>query len=74
MTQSDAKAWKFWMKTAGHMYCFIVTVDDPEEAEAKLQSREAVGEILDRERLPSRVYEALGLAPNEVIGFKSLNM
>ena len=74
MDISEAEAWKFWVKTREQLYCFIVTVGDPKLAEEKLRSREPVGELLDRERLPQRVYDALDLKPNEVTGFKSLNM
>lgn len=72
MADSHADAWKFWVKTRGHIYCYIATIGDERAAEDLLRSREAIGELLDRERLPQRVYDVLELKPNEVVGFQSM--
>ena len=34
MSDSHAQAWKFWVRMRGHLYCFIVTVDDEEQFRA----------------------------------------
>ena len=67
-------AWKFWGRQHGKLYCFIVAVDDRGEATRRLANREPMFEVVDVERVPERILSLLEMEPDQVTGWKSLDM
>ena len=58
----------------GKLYCFVVAADDREDAAKRLANHEPMFEVLDVERVPERILTLLDMDPDQVTGWKSLDM